>query len=196
MENLEEIKEQLKNCLSEKRYIHSVGVMNMCEHLAKIHNVDVEEAKLAGLLHDIAKEMKDEEFFEYARQNGIELSEIEKINTKTIHGKVGADIAVKKYGVSKEVENAIKYHTTTSPEMDKLAKIVFVSDKVELNRTSTNYDIEYERFVAEKDLDMAVLIILNTNIKRLICKGLPIAIETLETRNKIIMEQEEFKSKL
>ena len=36
MEKTEKIKEDLKNILSERRYIHSVGVMEMCETLAKI----------------------------------------------------------------------------------------------------------------------------------------------------------------
>ena len=55
MEKTEKIKEDLKNILSERRYIHSVGVMEMCETLAKIYGVDVEKAKIAGLLHDNAK---------------------------------------------------------------------------------------------------------------------------------------------
>ena len=48
--------------------------------------------------------------------------------------KIGADIAKKKYGVSKEIQEAIEYHTTTNPNMTNLDKIVFVADKIELNR--------------------------------------------------------------
>ena len=43
--------------LSEKRYMHSVGVMRKAEQLAKKYGIDVNKAKLAGLAHDIAKEM-------------------------------------------------------------------------------------------------------------------------------------------
>ena len=187
MELIEKIKEDLKNSLSEKRYIHSIGVMEMSKHLAKIYNVNEEEAELAGLLHDIAKEIPDEEMFKYAEDNNIELTEIEKANTKVLHGKIGADIAVKKYGVNERIANAIKYHTTTNEKMDDLAKIVFVSDKIELNRTSTNYDIDYERFVAEKDLNAVMLIILNMTINKLVSKGLVINLDTIKTRNAILM---------
>ena len=172
MEKLEQIKEDLKEILSEKRYIHSIGVMEMCEHLAKIYNEDVEEAKLAGLLHDIAKEMSEEEMLNYLEKNNIEVTEVERINTKILHGKIGADIAKKKYNVSKKVADAIKYHTTTSVEMDMLAKIVFVSDKIELNRPSTMYNVEYKRFVAEKDINKAMLLIINDNIVKLVSKGI------------------------
>ena len=188
MEKIEKMKEDLKNILSERRYIHSVGVMEMCEKLAKIYKVDVEKAKIAGLLHDNAKEMSPEEILDYVKKNNIEITEIEKINTPILHGKIGADIAKKKYGVDKQIEDAIKYHTTTNIKMDTLAKILYVSDKIEMNRMSDEYNIQEEREVAKKDLDRAVLMIIDSNIESLIKKGKLIEQESIETRNKILIE--------
>ena len=188
MEKIEKMKEDLKNILSERRYIHSVGVMEMCEKLAKIYKVDVEKAKIAGLLHDNAKEMSPEEMLDYVKKNNIEITEIEKINTPILHGKIGADIAKKKYGVDKQIEDAIKYHTTTNIKMDTLAKILYVSDKIEMNRMSDEYNIQEERDVAKKDLDRAVLMIIDSNIESLIKKGKLIEQESIETRNKILIE--------
>ena len=65
MENIEKIKKDLKQVLSERRYEHSIGVMNMAEEFAKIYKVDIETAKIAGLLHDNAKEMTKEEMLKY-----------------------------------------------------------------------------------------------------------------------------------
>ena len=60
----------------------------------------------------------------------------------------GADIAKKKYGASKKVQNAILYHTTGNVKMDTFAKIIYVADKIEENR---NYDqIDELRKIAEK----------------------------------------------
>ncbi len=188
MEKTEKIKEDLKKILSERRYIHSVGVMEMCETLAKIYGVDVEKAKIAGLLHDNAKEMSPEEMLDYVEKNNIEITEIERINTPILHGKIGADIAKKKYGVDKQIEDAIKYHTTTNIKMDTLAKILYVSDKIEMNRMSDEYNIQEEREVAKKDLDRAVLMIIDSNIESLIKKGKLIEQESIETRNKILIE--------
>lgn len=188
MELLDTIKKELKETLSERRYIHSIGVMEMCAKLAQIYGVDAQKAQIAGLLHDIAKEMPKEEMFKYVEENNIEITEIEKISYQILHGKIGADIAKKKYNVDKQVEDAIRYHTTTSPEMDTLAKIVYVSDKIEMNREPEDYDIEYERKLAKKDLDKTVLYIIDANIKSLIEKGKLIETDVIDTRNHLIIK--------
>jgi len=189
MELIEQIKKDLKEILSERRYIHSLGVMEMAGKLAKIHNEDIETAKIAGLLHDIAKEMPKEEMLKYVKENNIETNKIERINTAILHGKIGADIARKRYGVSKQIQDAIKYHTTTSPEMDTLAKIVYVADKTEMNRKSEDYDIEYERKLAKKDLDAVIIYIIDANIKSLIDKNKLIEEESVKTRNSLMIKK-------
>ena len=189
MELKEKIKKDLRETLSEKRYNHSIGVMEMAGELAKLYNVDVEKAMLAGLLHDNAKEMSPEELIQYVDDNNIKISEVERINTKILHGKVGADIAKKKYGVNEEIQKAIEYHTTTNPNMTTLDKIIFVADKIELNRKSANYDIETERELAKKDLDATVIFIINSNVTSLIQKDKLINEESIETRNKLIIER-------
>lgn len=192
MELIEKIKEDLKQNLSEKRYIHSIGVMEMSEELAKIYNIDVEIAKIAGLLHDIAKEMPKEEMLEYVKENNIPITEIEAINVGILHGKIGADIAKKKYNVNEQIQKAIEYHTTTHPDMDILAKIIYVADKIELNRKSENFDIELERKLAKENLDKALLLILDNTTKYLIDNNRLIAGENLEIRNKILISNKWF----
>ena len=106
MELIERIKNDLKENLTEYRYIHSLGVMEMAEELATIYNVDVESTRLAGLLHDIAKEMTEEESLKYVAENSIAIDDIEKINVSILHGKIGADIVPyrneSKYGHASE----------------------------------------------------------------------------------------------
>ena len=187
MELIEKIQADLKEILSERRYTHSVGVMEMAGELAKIYSVDIKTAKIAGLLHDNAKEMSEEEMLEYVDKNNIKINEFEKHNIKILHGKIGADIAKKKYGVSEQIQRSIEYHTTTNPNMDILAKIVYISDKIELTRKSDSYDIEQEREMAKHDLDETVLLIIDNTTKHLIDCGKLIAVESIETRNKIML---------
>ena len=71
MKYIEEIKNELRNILSEKRYLHSIGVMEKAIELAKIFGEDEEKAGYVGLVHDIAKEMTEEELLEYANKNNI-----------------------------------------------------------------------------------------------------------------------------
>lgn len=189
MELIEKIKKDLKENLSEKRYTHSIGVMNMAVELAQYYNADVETAKIAGLLHDIAKEMTPDEKIKYVEENNILIDEVERINTPILHGKIGADIAKRKYGVKEQIQKAIEYHTTTDPDMDIIAKIVYISDKIELNRKSEDYDIEYERNLAKKSLDETIIYIIDSNIKSLVNKGKLIHPKSIETRNKLIIDK-------
>lgn len=189
MELIEKIKEDLKENMSERRYIHSLGVMEMAEELAKVYNVDVEEARIAGLLHDIAKEMPSEEKLKYVEENNLSIDEIEKVNVSILHGKIGADIAKKRYGVNERIQKAIEYHTETDPNMDILAKIVYVSDKIERNRKTEKFDLDYERDLARKNIDEAVIFVIDASIKGIIEKGQPLHPTSIITRNKLIIDR-------
>ena len=182
MELIERIKNDLKENLTEYRYIHSLGVMEMAEELAKVYNVDVESARIAGLLHDIAKEMTKEESLEYVEKNNIAIDEVEKINVSLLHGKIGAHIAKTLYDVSEQIQKAIEYHTETSPNMDELAKIIYVSK-------SEKFDLDAERELARKDLDGAVLFIIDASIEKLVKKEKLMHPTIVKTRNKLLMER-------
>lgn len=102
MQNIENIKNDLKNELSEKRYLHSIGTMKEAKKLAEFYGLDEEKAEMAGLIHDIAKEMPDEEKIEYTKQHNIEVDEIERKNIGLLHAKIAANIAKEKYNFDKK----------------------------------------------------------------------------------------------
>lgn len=185
MENIENIQKELKNILSEKRYLHSIGVMKMAENLAKQYGIDEKTASLTGLVHDIGKELSLEESMQYIKENNITIDEIEKQNPQLLHAKIGANIAKNKYGFTEEMQKAIMYHTTGNPKMDKLAKVIYVADKSEETRQYS--DIEYIRKLAFQDLDEALLYILNFDIKKNIEQGRMIHPDSIFTRNAILV---------
>ncbi len=188
---LKKIEENLKEKLSEKRYNHSIGVMKKAEELAKIYGENTNKAKLVGIAHDIAKEMSKEEKLEYVKNCNIEIDEIERNNTGLLHGKIGADICKKEYEFSKEMQDAIKYHTTGNIDMDILAKIIFVADKIEETRKYKNEKKENElkiaREMAVNDLEEAVLYLIDSSIEYTIQKKELIHPDSINTRNKIII---------
>lgn len=188
---IEKIKEDLRRMMSEHRFNHSVSVMNKAVELAEVYGENVDEAALAGLTHDIAKEIPDEEAFRIADENGIKLDEIEKINTKLLHGKIGAFVAREKYGFNERILNAIRLHTLTAPDMDMLAKIVFVADKIEDTRKSDKIDIDEQRNLASFDIDGAVIMIIDNTIKKLVDKGKLIHPDEILTRNELIRRRKE-----
>ena len=124
MEKFEEIFEFVKNTLSEKRFYHSVCVMERAIEYAKIYGADTEKAKIAGILHDIAKEIPKEDRVSYAENIGVIPDEIEKESTGLLHSKVAAKIAETKFGLDKEICDSIAYHTTGRENMTLLDKII------------------------------------------------------------------------
>lgn len=160
--NLEEIRKELIKKLTEKRYTHSLNVMEKCEELAKTYGENIEKAKLVGLAHDIAKEMTIEEMFEYVKNNNIEIDEIEKANPKLLHAKIGADICKKEYNFNEEMAKAIEAHTTGKENMSKLAKILYISDAISKERTGEY--VAKARELATENLDKTMAYLLETFI--------------------------------
>lgn len=185
VENVEKnIKEYLKKSLSAERYKHSIGVMKKAEELAQIYNVDEKEARLAGLTHDIAKEMDIGEYLTYAMKNQITLKKEDKQVVPVLHGIIGADMCKNKYGFTKKMQNAIRYHSTGRARMTMLDKIIFIADKIEENR---NYDgIEEIRHLAVTNIDDAVKYFLDYTIQKCLNKKLPIHTQTIKARNYLI----------
>ena len=187
------INKDLKDILSEKRYNHSIGVMKKAEELAKIHDENINKAKLVGLAHDIGKELSENEMIQYTKENNIEIEKIEKINIGLLHAKIGADICSKKYGFSIDMQNAIKYHTVGNLNMDLLSKIIFVADKIEDGRNykdeDKSKDLKLAREIAITNIDEALLFEIDCSIKYTIQKGKLIHPDSILIRNKLLINK-------
>ncbi len=184
MTQIEEVKEDLKGILSEKRYNHCINVMEKAEELCKIHNINPENITAAALAHDIAKEMSTDDLMLYTDNNHVNADEIEKKQISILHGPVGADICIKKYGFSEEMARAIRIHSTGDVNMSVIDKIVFLADKIEKNRTYEK--VEEIRKASEDDLDKAILLFLNHHLERMIKKGRIIHPKSILLRNELV----------
>ena len=187
MEEIEKIKEDLKQILSEKRYIHSIGAMEKAIELAKVYEEDEEKSALTALTHDIAKEMTVEEYYKYAKENNIELSKDDKMCTSVLHGIIGADIVKKKYGFTDEMCRAIYYHTTGITNMTTFEKIIFLADKVEERTRPKDKADVIRNIIKEKGLDEAILWIADDYTIPKAIKNIDILHpNTINVRNEII----------
>lgn len=187
MENIEKIKEDLKQILSEKRYIHSIDAMEKAIELAKTYGEDEEKSALTALTHDIAKEMTIEEYYKYAEENNIKLSKDDKMCTSVLHGIIGADIVKKKYGFTDEMCRAIYYHTTGITNMTLLGKIVYVADKIEDSRDYPEAEALREKFNQSESLDEFILYDIDYyTLPKMIEKRKAIHPNTINVRNEII----------
>ena len=184
-----EIENDVKSVLSEYRFTHSLGVAKKAIELAKIYGVQEEIAKKVGIAHDIAKEMTDEEMIEYAKANNIKIDEIETVKPSLLHGKIGADIAAKKFGFTQDMINAIKWHTTGRENMSMLEKIIYVADKTEENRKGTRFNLEKSRELSTQNIDEALIFLMNEFITYNIKNEWLIHPETINARNDLLLNQ-------
>lgn len=185
----EEIENDVKSVLSEYRFTHSLGVVKKAVELAKIYGVQEETAKKVGIAHDIAKEMTDEEMIEYAKANNIRIDEIETVKPSLLHGKIGADIAAKKYGFTEDMVNAIKWHTTGRENMSMLEKIIYVADKTEENRKGTRFNLEKSRELSTQNIDETLIFLMNEFITYNVKNEWLIHPETIIARNDLLLNQ-------
>lgn len=184
--DLEQIQEIIKEHLSEKRYYHSKCVMERSKELAIKYGADVEVAAKIGIAHDVAKEMTEEEKLKYVEENNIEIDETEKINTGLLHAKIGKDISIKKFGFTESMGQAIANHTTGNRNMDIYSKILFIADRTSKDRNFE--DLEYLNKLVDREIDEAVLYILDKKIELQIKKRASIHIDGIIARNSILKE--------
>lgn len=166
-DDLQNIQSKLKDKLTEKRYIHTLGVQYTSASLAMRYKISLYDASLAGLLHDCAKNYSNEELIKRCYKHDIKITDVEKRNGFLLHAKLGAYYAKNKYGVDNdEILSAIRYHTTGKPGMSTLEAIVFTADYIEPSRKPLP-NLDDIRNIAFIDLDEAVYRILDSTLNYL-----------------------------
>jgi len=187
---IEKYKKIIKEKMGEKRYIHSVNVSNMAIKLAKKYHVNEEKAAIAGILHDITKEMPDEFHLELFKENNIKLDEVEKRAKKLWHAISGAVYIKNELHIDDEdILNAVRYHTTAKKGMSKLEKIIFLADFISEDRKYEN--VKAMRELAFEDLDKAIIYGLKVTIEGLLYRNQLVAKNTFEAYNDIVINNEE-----
>lgn len=156
----DELVSVLKETVSEKRFVHSLGVAqtskDVLEHFSctnyEKHWKDFEAPLFCGIVHDIAREKTDEELLSFCRQRGIFLSQ-EDINSPVLaHGTVSAEIAYDLVGQYPFTwYKALCVHTTGNAGMDDLALSLFVADFIEPSRRFLTAE-KREFYLASSDL--------------------------------------------
>jgi len=178
------INDYINKNLSEKRYKHSVGVAKEAVKLAEKYGVDTQKAYLAGIAHDMAKEIPEEQLnlklIEYGRGDLIK-----KYSYPLLHGPAASVILEKEFSVSdKEVLEAVCYHTTGKEDMSPLTKVVYLADFIEPNRIFEGVD--KVRAASEKNLDEAIIISSGMVIIYTVRKGKKIHPDTVIARNYLL----------
>ena len=185
MSDLITICKDLKSKVSERRYNHCINVGNMAKKLARIYNVNEKKAYIAGILHDIAKEMNYDQQTEILGGTEFFPPEYSRKNYRVFHGWVGS-IYVKKYLhiYDDDILNAIRYHTTGRKDMSMLEKIIYNSDCISIERRFDG--VEYFRRVAQSDLNVVILHKISGAIRDSVRRQVQILRNTYEAYNSLL----------
>lgn len=176
-----------KNSLSEYRYHHSKMVAKASVELALRYGVDSYKAELAGILHDITKEMPVNNQLQLLKDNDIILDSVTKCTPQILHAVTGAAYAQFVLGIKdSDIINAIRFHTTARANMSVLEKIVFVADFISEDRTYP--DIDIMRSEAQISLEHGMKYALSYVIKSLTERGRCVHPDAINAYNEIIMK--------
>ena len=187
MVKYEELYEIAKEKLSEKRFNHTLGVVDRAIQYAEIYNENIEKVKIAAILHDIAKEIPKEESYNMLEKCGVKLDDIEKRNFNLIHSILGAEIAKNEYGLDDDIVNAIKYHTTGRENMSMLEKIIYLADATELNRNymSNENELSLNELIEliKTNIDEGLEYTLKWNLQSVLRRNLLVHLNTVKAYN-------------
>ena len=134
--------------INPKRYAHCLSVAKTAAYMAFVYthaqnvqvtdpSLSVDNAYIAGLLHDWDKILSPQEQIDKARRYGITLEGTDDQTYHLLHGMTAARELKERYPMlSDEILHAIYYHTVACEAMNALDMVVFVADGIEPNRTS------------------------------------------------------------
>lgn len=188
MLSIDEMKAYLETNLMEKRYIHTLGVAETAKKLAKLNGISEEKAEIAGLAHDIAKNISKEKMKEIIKENNIVLSKIEEVSANLWHSIIAPIEAKSRFKIEdEEILDSIRWHTTGKENMPILTKVIYIADMIEPNR---NFEgVDELRKVTFENLDRGVFSGLTSSIKVLLTQNLLIDENTMRARNYFLYDK-------
>lgn len=176
--------EEVSDQMPDKRWKHTLGVMESSVQLAQRYGADPERAETAAILHDVAKYWPVERMREIIEQNGLS-TELLKYDKQLWHAEVGAFAAEHDYGITDtEVLDAIRYHTSGRENMSLLEKIVCLADYIEPGRDFPGVD-EIRR-LAKVSLEEGLVAGLDSTISLLLEKRRIVFPLTVLARNDLV----------
>jgi predicted HD superfamily hydrolase involved in NAD metabolism len=122
----------LKVLQSPSRFKHSLHVADLAARLGTKYGWDPDRARLAGLLHDWAKEWRPSKLIRYVRKHNLKIPDqpfILKNHPNLLHAYVSADVVRRQKWIVNESDLlAISSHTLGSLNMRREEKILYIAD--------------------------------------------------------------------
>lgn len=163
-EEIEKMKKVVQKAVSSQRYAHSLRTARTAEELCIRYELDGRIGYYCGVVHDMCKEMSDRQLDSLVRYDCEPVSDIEKGRKNLMHGRAAAVLLSRDYGIDEpEILEAVRYHTFGKPGICDLAKILYISDKMEPGRQTVPAD--FWKTHENDTLNDLVIWVLEDNIR-------------------------------
>ncbi|MDE7137203.1 MAG: bis(5'-nucleosyl)-tetraphosphatase (symmetrical) YqeK [Ruminococcus sp.] len=176
------MKKYLKEHLSQKRYTHSLNGAEECRKLAMKYGEEPDKAYFAGLLHDICKELRDEEQKKLVIESNFTVCR-EELETRSLwHAIAGAYFIKTQFSIEDiDILNSVRFHTVGRAGMTRLEEIVYLGDLISADRDYK--DVDRMRKISYTSLNRAMLEAFAFSVKSVVKKGGLVPICTAEGYN-------------
>lgn len=133
--------------MKDKRWKHTCSVAQLASKIAKANGLNEKQAYIAGMLHDVAKEMDDDQAYHIMEKYFPSY----KDKPKAIwHQWVSRYVSEHEFLVDDVVVlKAIEHHTTGSVDISPIGKCLYVADKLDPLR---GYDSSVQIATCMKDI--------------------------------------------
>lgn len=150
----------------EHRFEHSVRVAALAADLAREHGLDVQQAYVAGLLHDLARLYPAEQLLDECAARDIPIDGYAREHPVVLHAPLSAALAQERFGIEDvAIRSAIAKHTLAAPVMSPLDCVVYLADSLEPGRNfETRAGLEA---LARNDLFAAVYATIGDSLRYL-----------------------------
>ncbi len=178
--------QQIRERLTDWRFRHSVNVSKEAVRLAKKYGGDLHQAELAGLLHDVTKDISNKEQLDMMAKWGLSFGIYEEHAPKLWHAVTGSVYVERVLCIDdQDVMNAIRYHTTGRAGMSLLEKIIYVADCTSEERDYKGVD--KIRKAADVSLEAAMEAALAASLQDRLDDHTPMHPDTVGAYNEIIL---------
>jgi nicotinate-nucleotide adenylyltransferase len=153
------VETMVRSMVSPSRFLHSRGVAALSSDLCIRYGLEGDRGYLAGIAHDMAKSLPEEELRRLARKDTESITKLEQKKPSLLHAKAAAVLLREWFGITDgDILAAVRDHTMGSPEMGSLAKILYIADKIDVSRVAVKPELrDFSRFPDLDSLFTAVL---------------------------------------
>jgi predicted HD superfamily hydrolase involved in NAD metabolism len=184
--SFDEARSAVQARLGVKGAEHCARVAETAGELAATYGVDVELARLAGMLHDWDRDRKKRELLDAARSGGLALTSTDESVPYLLHARTGAaGIAEAFPGLPDEVVQAVARHTVGALDMTPLDEVVYLADMIEPARDYPGVE-ELRSKVGSVSLSELFALGYQHSIMHLVRRRRPIHPETLDVWNSLV----------